>query len=96
MRAASWAWQRAWPRRCTPRTANLTFLVNDASSTARSLGRCRWPLTRQELVIGLEHPAAHQRSGMVPSRQCFEAPGVLLAELDQGLDRYLQPQLTCP
>ena len=39
------------------------------SSATRSLGRCRWPLTRRNCLPGSIMPAAHQRSAIRPSRQ---------------------------
>src|SRR3954471_2662574 len=40
-----------------------------ASSAARSLARCRWPLIRRNCLPASTMPAAHQRSAICPSRQ---------------------------
>jgi hypothetical protein len=45
-------------------TAGGTVPAISASSAARSLARCRWPLTRRNCLPASTMPAAHQRSAI--------------------------------
>jgi hypothetical protein len=52
----------------------LTDLAVWRSRAARSVGRCRWPLTRRNCSSASTIPAAHQGSAICPSRQRLTLP----------------------
>ena len=55
-------------------TSGPTGSAISRSRAARSVGRCRWPLTRRNCLPASTIPAAHQRSAICPSRQRLTLP----------------------